>query len=127
MKTAVTIFNMLTRICGLILIVLGLLFWAGIATTLIPVHIFFGLVLVLSLWTLAGLAAKAGVSTGLVALAIVWGLIMPILGMTQAQLLVGSAHWVIDALHLLVGVGAVGQAEGLARGIKRAQTAVARA
>ncbi|MDR3573642.1 MAG: hypothetical protein P4L50_07265 [Anaerolineaceae bacterium] len=120
MKSAVTVANMLTRLTGLIQIVLGILFWTGHATSLIPVHILSGTVLVLSLWTLAFLATRAGVRTGLVVLALIWGLITVILGMAQSQILVNSAHWIIQVVHLLVGLGAIGQAEGLAVRIKRA-------
>ena len=123
MKTATTIVQMLVRFCGLALVTLGLLFWTGNARDLIPLHMLLGLVLVLSLWVLAGLAARAGVPMGLVALAVAWGLIVPALGLTQAQLLPGSAHWVIQVLHLLVGIGAIGQAEGLAARIKARQPA----
>ena len=45
---------------------------------------------------------------GLVALAAVWGLIVPILGVMQTQLLPGGAHWVIEVIHLLVGLVAIG-------------------
>ncbi len=127
MKTATTVAQMLVRITGLILIVLGVLFWTGSAVALIPIHMLLGFVLVLSLWTLAGLAARVGVQPGLVALAVVWGLIVPIVGMTQTQLLPGNAHWVIQVLHLLLGVGAIGQAEGLAARIKKAQTSLVQA
>jgi hypothetical protein len=122
MKTTTTVAQMLVRITGLILIVLGILFWTGNAVALIPVHMLLGFVLVLSLWTLAGQAARVGVQPGLIALAIVWGLIVPIVGVTQTQLLPGNAHWVIQVLHLLLGAGAIGQAEGLAARIKKAQT-----
>ena len=44
--------------------------------------------------------------------------------MTQTQLLPGSWHWVIQVLHLLLGLGAMGQGEGLAARIKRARTLV---
>ena len=83
-----------------------------------------GFLLVLGLWTLAALAARAGAQPSLVALAAVWGLIVPILGLNQDRLLAGSAHWLIEVLHLLVGLGAIGQAEGLAARI-RERTAVA--
>jgi hypothetical protein len=118
MKTATTILQMLVRLAGLILIVLGVLFWTDHALTLGPVHMLVGFVLVFSLWALAVLAARAGVHPGLVALAIVWGFIVPVLGLTQERLLPGDAHWVIQVLHLLVGLGAIGQAEGLAARIK---------
>jgi hypothetical protein len=78
----------------------------------------FGFVLVLSLWVLAVLAALAGVSRGVVALAIFWGLVVPILGLTQARLLPGPAHWSIEVLHLLIGLAAIGMGGGLARRIR---------
>ena len=92
MKTAATILQMLVRLAGLTLIVLGVLFWTDHALTLVPVHMLAGFVLVFSLWALAVLAARAGVHPALVALAIVWGFIVPVLGLTQERLLPGDAH-----------------------------------
>ena len=77
-----------------------------------------GLALVLGLWTLAGLGLRAGVGFGFVALAIAWGIITPVLGLTQARLLPGEWHWVIQGGHLLLGLGLLGQADGLATRIK---------
>lgn len=121
MKTTTTILQMLIRSTGLILIILGVLFWTGNALNLISIHMLLGLLLVLALWMLAGLAAWAGVSARWVVLAIIWGLVVPILGMTQGRLLPGSAHWIIKLVHLLVGIGAMGQAEGLVSRIRSRQ------
>jgi hypothetical protein len=120
MKTVTTIAHTLVRLAGLTAIVLGVLFWTGNVRGLIPVHMLLGLVLVLSLWTLAFLAARAGVDRGFVTLAVVWGFVVPVLGLTQGQLLPGDYHWVIQVVHLLVGLGAMGQGEGLAARIKQA-------
>ncbi len=122
MKIAATVLQGLVLLCGLIQVVLGLAFWTGNATSLIPVHMLVGLVLVLSLWALAVLAARSGASPGFVALAIVWGLIVPVLGLTQTQLLPGSVHWVIQVVHLLVGLAAIGMAQGLAARIRERRT-----
>ena len=122
MKTAATIAQMLVRVAGLTQIVLGVLFWTGNALALIPVHMLLGSVLVLLLWFLAGVSIWAGVSRGRAALAIVWGVIVVALGMTQNQILPGSAHWVVQVVHLLVGLAAMGMAERLAAGIKQART-----
>jgi hypothetical protein len=119
MRTATTVIQMLIRLLGLIMIVLGVLFWTGNALNFIGLHMLLGLTLVLLLWALAIMAARGGVSLGLVALAITWGLIVVALGMTQNRLLPGDAHWVIKVLHLLVGIGAIGIAERLAASIKR--------
>ena len=118
MSTATTTAQLLVRACFVVQLVLGGLFWTGNARGLIPLHQVVGFLLVFGVWTLAALAARAGVQPGLVALAAVWGLIVPILGLNQDRLLVGSAHWVIEVLHLLVGIGAVGLAEQLATRIK---------
>jgi hypothetical protein len=114
MKSAITISQWTIRITGLIEILLGLAFWTNNGLSLVPVHMLVGLILVITLWVLAVLAARTGVSMGLVALAAVWGLIVPILGVMQTQLLPGGAHWVIEVIHLLVGLVAIGLGNRLA-------------
>jgi hypothetical protein len=124
LQIATTIARMLLGISGPTALVLGVLFWTGNALTLIPLHMLAGMVLILSLWTLAILAAVSGVPRGLVALAIVWGLIVPILGMSQTRLLPGLLHWVIRVLHLLVGIVAMSLGQGLVSRIKQIHTPV---
>ena len=119
MKTAITVVHMTLRVSGLLLILLGLAIWTGRADGIIPVHELLGFVLVLSLWTLAYFGARAGVPKGLVAAAVAWGLIAPLLGLTQANLLADNWHWVIQILHLIVGLAAIGTGEGLAQRMKR--------
>lgn len=126
MRTATKVIEMLIRVLGLVMIVLGLLFWIGNALNLIGLHMLIGIIVVLLLWALAIMAARSGVSLGLVALGIIWGLIVAALGMTQTQLLPGGAHWVIKVLHLLVGIAALGIAERLAGSIKRSGAPAAR-
>jgi hypothetical protein len=50
-----------------------------------------------------------------VVLAIVWGVITLALGMTQTQLLPGAFHWVIQVIHLVVGLAAIGLGDRLAQ------------
>lgn len=114
MKATATALRIFVGLDGLILIALGLLFWTGNADALVPVHMLLGIALVLALWILAGLAAMAGINLGLVALAFVWGLVVPALGLTQERLLPNGAHWVIQVLHLLVGIIAIALAQMLA-------------
>ena len=99
--------------------------WTGNQLTLVPVHILSGLLLVLGLWTLALIGARTGLPPGLVLLALLWGALVVVLGLVQGRLLTGDAHWVIQVLHLLVGVSAIAQAEGLGQRIKRAAPAAA--
>jgi hypothetical protein len=125
MRRATTAVQMLVRVTFVVQLVLGVLFWTGNALDLVPLHQTIGFLLVFGLWALAILAARAGVPPALVALAAVWGLVVLVLGLTQTRLLTGSAHWLIEVLHLLVGVAAVGMAEGLAARVKERLAAAA--
>lgn len=107
------------RISGLIALILGILFWTGQATSLVPIHMALGTILVLALWVLAGRGAKAGVNGGLVAIAVIWGLLVPVIGLLQMHTVPGAYHWLIQVVHLLLGLGAIGLAEGLSGRIKR--------
>ncbi len=114
MRSAITGIQMFVRAAGVVQILLGLAFWTGNALGLVDLHQLLGILLVLALWTLAALAHRAGVPAGLVAGAAVLGLAVPIVGLTQRDLLPGSAHWVIEVIHLLLGIGLLGLAENLA-------------
>jgi hypothetical protein len=72
-----------------------------------------GLLFVLSLWALAIIAAIMGADRRMVALALIWGVVVVGLGMTQNQILPGAFHWVIEVVHLLVGLAALGIAQRL--------------
>ena len=122
MRYATTAALMVIRLTGLIQIVLGVLFWTGNARALIPVHMLVGFVLVLTLWILAVLATRAGVDPGFVALALLWGVLVLVLGLTQQRLLPGDGHWVIQVLHLILGLVAIGQGEELATRIRHAES-----
>lgn len=117
MKTAATMLRVFVGLDGLVLITLGLLFWTGNADSLIPVHMLLGIALVVALWILAVLAAISRVNLALVVVAALWGFVVPLLGLTQTRLLPGAAHWLIQVLHLLVGITAIALAQILARQI----------
>jgi hypothetical protein len=113
-----TIAQMVVRVTFLVQVVLGIAFWTGHLLNLVTLHILAGILLVLGLWTLAALGARAGAPIPLVVVAVLWGALLPVFGLTQDMILVGNLHWIIQVLHLLVGVAALGQAENLAARIK---------
>ncbi len=125
MRSTVTAVQMFVRAAGVVQLVLGIVFWTGNALGLVDLHQLLGILLVLALWTQAVLAARAGVPPGLVAVAAVWGLLVPIVGLAQRDLLPGSAHWVIEVVHLLLGLGLLGLADTLAARAKARQAPVA--
>lgn len=101
------------RVSGLVLLVLGAAIWTGNADALIGVHMLVGVVLVLALWTLAAAAWRAGASPAIVLVAVAWGVLLPALGATQENLLEGDTHWIIQVVHLALGVVAIGLGEML--------------
>jgi hypothetical protein len=119
MTSLASVVQVIVRLCGVVQIVLGLLFWFGVALGLVDVHMLIGIVLVLGLWVLAVVAAaqRAGLALPVVAFAV--GALTIWLGLVQETLLPGDGHWVVQVLHLLVGLTAIGFAELLAGRIKR--------
>ena len=127
MQTTLKVAQMLVRITGVLLLILGLLIWSrDVPPSLIPVHMLLGVLFVLSLWLLAAVASQAGIPVGMAAGVAVLGLIVLILGLVQDSLLPGAAHWVIQVLHLLVGLVAIGSAEMMGGRLRRHRLAVSR-
>jgi hypothetical protein len=119
MKSAVKILQYAVRLLALLLVVLGILFWAGRSFELVPVHMRLGEVLIALLWILAGMGLRAGVKPGLAIGAIVYGLLAFLFAINMGSLLPGGAHQIIRVLHLLIGLGVVGLAESIAAKVKR--------
>ena len=109
----VSLAQMAARFAGLIQLGLGIIFWTGRASQLISTHITIGTLLTIALLVLSFLAFRAKISTGMVILAVVWALGLPVWGLAQANLLPDAGHWIIQVLHLLCGIGAIGLAEML--------------
>lgn len=119
MKAIVVATRVILTLLGIALIVLGVLFWLGRSLSLLPLHMMLGGIFVLCMWLLSGLALYVRKGRALAAVVFVWGLIVPILGMEQLRLLPGSLHWIVQAVHLLVGLIAIGLAHALAGKILR--------
>ncbi|HEX9039225.1 MAG TPA: hypothetical protein VF808_19755 [Ktedonobacterales bacterium] len=107
MKRTAIALRIFSGLDGLALITLGLFIWVGNADALITLHMSLGIALIVALWVLAALAAVSGVAPGLIVTGVVWGLLTVALGLAQTRILPDSGHWIIETLHLLVGVVAV--------------------
>jgi hypothetical protein len=108
----ITIAVWVLRTAVLAAIILGILFWTGNAENLIPVHMLIGIIAVLSLWVI-GLAQGfiKGGSFGLALATFIVGLALAIVGLYQQQWLLGSSHWIIQVIHLLLGLSTIGLGE----------------
>ncbi len=119
-----TISIMILRLGVLLALILGILFWIGIAENfaLTLVHMLIGFVVVISLWVI-GLAqgfVKGG-SFPLAVATFVVGLLLAIVGLFQQKWLPepNPMHWIIQVIHLLLGLSAIGLGEMIVASTKR--------
>ena len=121
-----TIAVMVLRLAVLVALVMGIIFWTGNADNLQPIHMLIGFIVVLSLWVIGLAQGLMKGSLGLAVATFVLGLVLAIVGLYQKNWLPGSAHWVIQVIHLLLGLSAIGLGEMIyARTRKRIKTAIA--
>ena len=107
MKSRRTAERVFVGMGGLIL-VLGLMIWSGrFGKQVGGLHVVLGMLLVLMLWVLSGLAARAGVDRRAATWAASWGLIVLALGLGQEGILAGQWHWTIQVLHVVLSMGAI--------------------
>jgi len=120
MRNATAMALWTARGAAVLLLALGVYIWTGGADELITVHVVVGVLLVLSLWTIAAIAASSGVSALAVGVAVAWSFVAVLLGMTQEGLVTGEWHWAIQALHLLIAMGMVAWCQVLVILMRRA-------
>lgn len=114
MQSAARISQLTVRGVGLLALILGLLFFGGDARGLIPVHMLLGLIVVIALVVLSVAAIMARrVGLGVVGI-VVAGLLL-VVGMGQGQMLPGDSHWIVQVIHILLGMGAIGYGEVLGK------------
>lgn len=116
----VRITAIILRISALLALILGMLFWTGSAESMIEAHMLLGLLVALVLWVLgAALAITGEGNWWLVGGAFVLAGTMLIFGLIQERLLPGAFHWVIQVIHLLLGLSALGLGEMITRRYKQ--------
>jgi hypothetical protein len=93
----------------LLALIIGLLLWTRTALNLVSLHMLLGLLVVAALWVIGIAQAFAnGGSWLMAAVALITGALLLALGMFQASLLAGEFHWIIQVIHLLLGLAAIG-------------------
>src|SRR5215472_1934225 len=109
-------------IAGLGALVLGLLFWIA-NIDFISIHMLLGITVALSLLIIGLVALTARGTRVLGAVGVIYALIVPVFGLTQDRILDTGAHWVIQAAHLLVGIGALALIGNISRRYQRLKRA----
>ena len=119
MTKAATISLMTIRIMGMLLLILGMLFWTGRALALVHLHMLMGFLLVCCSWFLGKLLIRAKVHQGLAMVNIVWGALLLAVGIAQLFWTPGGERWIIQTVHAVMGLGALALAEIVAGRLKR--------
>lgn len=105
----IRISSIVLSLAGLLALVLGLLFWVGMALNLVSMHMLLGLLAVGALWVIGiGQAFSKAANWIIAACALIVGAVTASLGMIQASLMVGEFHWVIQIVHLVLGLLTIG-------------------
>jgi uncharacterized membrane protein (DUF485 family) len=112
---------MVLRLAVLFNLVTGIIFWTGNADPLQIVHIVVGILAVLSLWTLGILQGLRGGTFSLALATFVLGFLLALVGLFQKNWLPepNTNHWIIQVIHLILGLAAIGLGEIVAGQYRR--------
>lgn len=103
---ATRILQIIVGLAGLCALVLGLFIWIA-NSDLTDIHMLFGLLVTLGLLVMSIIVFTArGLRIWGMA-GIVYAIIVLVFGETQSNILTGNLHWLIQTLHMLVGIGAM--------------------
>lgn len=102
---------MVLRVAALAAIILGILFWTGNADQLQIVHIILGFAVVISLWVLGIAQGLRGGKFSLALATFIAGFLLAFVGLFQTRWLIGPNHWIIQVIHLLLALAAIGLGE----------------
>ncbi|HEV7236046.1 MAG TPA: hypothetical protein VGN15_07700 [Ktedonobacteraceae bacterium] len=98
--------QIIAGVAGLGALTLGLLFWIA-NIDLLNIHMLLGLIVALTLLVMSIIAVSTRGMRIWGIVGIIYAVIVPIFGLRQATLLIGDLHWLIQVLHMLVGIGAI--------------------
>ena len=96
-------------LAGSLALISGLLFWTGTALNLMTLHMLLGFLAVGALCVIGVAQAFAkGGSWVIAGCALSVGAGMIVIGMMQSSLMIGEFHWVIQLIHLVLGLLTIG-------------------
>jgi hypothetical protein len=114
--------SVVLSVAGVFALILGLLLWSHRASHLVALHMLLGFLVVSALWVVGIAQAFANSGSWLMAAcAIIVGALVLVLGMNQSSLMVGEFHWIIQVMHLLLGLTAIGIGHMVAARYRRGQ------
>ena len=105
----IRIASVVLTLAGVLALISGLLIWLGWALQLVSLHMLLGILTIAALWTICFAQATMPAGSWTIALGgLLLGIVTLLLALYQATLLVGSLHWIVQAMHLLLGIAIIG-------------------
>jgi hypothetical protein len=96
-------------LAGMLALISGVRFWTGTALNLMALHMLLGFLAVGALWLIGVAQAFAPRGSWVIAAgALIVGAVMIVIGMMQSSLLAGEFHWIIQVIHLTLGLLTIG-------------------
>jgi hypothetical protein len=106
----------IARIGGLAAFVLGLMISRS---PVLQLHMTIGGIVAGALAIIAAWALAQGVRVPVAVVALLWAAATVYVGMKQMQWMTDGGHWIVEVVHALIGIGAIGLAEMLGAGIMK--------
>jgi uncharacterized protein YqgC (DUF456 family) len=128
MTSIVTALRWVARLDGLAALILGIILWTGSSSAgSLKIHILTGFVMTITLLLVGLMGFFSRIKPALPGIAIVWAILLPYVGFAQLKLMPGASHVVIEIVHLLIGICAIGLVEATGAKITREAHPEARA
>lgn len=117
MAPASKLLSWILRIALLVALGLGLALWNGRGYAYLRLHMWLGFIVTFALLLLVILSFVSRVNPAIPFVALLWAVALPVIGIAQLRILPGHNHWVIQTMHLVLGLGAIGLGEVLTKRI----------
>jgi hypothetical protein len=108
----------LVRLLFVVQLIMGVLIWMGQGASFANAHTGLGLLFCVLVVALAVVGKAAGAPKTLTWVVILWAIVTVVVGAGQRRLLVGDTHWLIQVVHLGLGLGMAAQSERIAKAVK---------
>ncbi len=115
MNTSVTVLRWIIRLVFIVSLILGIMLWTGNGVGYLRLHMWLGFIITFALLLLAIIGFVARMRPVLPLIALIWAVLLPVLGIAQLHIAPGPNHWIVQVLHVIIGIGAIGLAEVLGK------------
>ncbi len=115
MNASIKALRWILRIAFLLALAIGVALWTGHGFTLLRFHMWLGFLAAFDLLALVVYGFLSRINPALPIIALLWAIALPVIGIAQMKIMLGPNHWVIEVVHLILGLGAIGLGEALSK------------